>query len=354
MRNKSIALIMPSLPSGGAEKVMSILANEFVSMNIEVHLILFLENIVFFDIDERVIIHYPKYKKKNKMRIIYSFNSILFLRRKLIEIKPTASLTFGGRYNSFSIISALGLNINSFISDRSQPGISYGFLQDIINSYCYKFAKGIICQTIRSKELTTVKTKHKNIEIIANPIQSISNNNKSKEKIIINVGRFVKDKNQEELIQIFNSININDDWKLFFIGDGPTLNQCKELVKNIKREDSILFKGQLTDVISELQNAAIFAFTSKSEGFPNALAEALSCGCACISYNCVAGPSDLITNDDNGYLIPLNDINNYKLKLEELMKDEGKRNYYGNQGVSSVMKLNKNHVVNHYLNFIFG
>ena len=79
--------------------------------------------------------------------------------------------------------------------------------------------------------------------------------------------------------------------------------------------------GFITNVEEWYQKADIFAFTSSSEGFPNALAEAMACGCACISYDCVAGPADLITHEFNGLLIEMGNQASYIKGLEELTEN---------------------------------
>src|SRR5690606_481599 len=73
--------------------------------------------------------------------------------------------------------------------------------------------------------------------------------------------------------------------------------------------------------------ASIFAFPSISEGFPNALSEAIAYPLPCIAYDCPAGPADLIKNEENGFLIPINDRGSFKIHLEKLMIDSALRRY---------------------------
>lgn len=322
MATKKIALVIPGLAAGGAERVMSILANEFSKQkDIQVHLILYVKPNIFYQLNEGVIIHKLEFDYKKLPRFLYTTKIYSYIRKKLKEIQPDALLSFGGKYNSLVLLAALGLGIRSYVSDRSRPGIKYGFIPDLLNPYVYKLAHGIIAQTNAAKEYAYAKTKHRNIKVIPNPVPPVKPLNIERENIILNVGRFITTKNQEELIKIFIDINPKD-WKLVLIGEGPKLNHCKEIVAKAGFSDKIQFIGNTSDVQSYYQRSKIFAFTSTSEGFPNALAEAMAAGCACISYDCLAGPADLIEDGVNGHLIEMKKSDNYKKALNELIINE--------------------------------
>src|SRR5690606_21916517 len=95
-----------------------------------------------------------------------------------------------------------------------------------------------------------------------------------------------------------------------------------------------------TDVNKLLNNAQIFAFTSLTEGFPNALAEALAAGCACISFDCITGPRELIKNNYNGYLVDINDNEGYKTKLAELMNSFELREKFSKSSLEKIKQFN--------------
>ncbi len=336
---QQIFFIIPSLSTGGAERVMAHLVNYFSeNKNIEAHLLLFYENKIFYKLSDNIklhVINHDSYFSKFKLlRVIKAF---FFIRNKLKKERPIALLSFGGNYNSFVMTASMGLKIRCFISNRSQPGLSYGKIADWLNKKIYPTAYGIIAQTQKAKDYLLTYIQHKNIRIISNPFQVVSDSNIERKNIILNVGRFAATKHQDILIKMFNEIN-PPNWELHFVGDGEKLNYCKGIATGLETSSKIIFHNAKKDVNNYYLSSKIFAFISSSEGFPNALGEAMAAGCACISYDCDAGPSDLITNYDDGILIPLNNYEEYKESLINLMQDE---NLQTKLSTNAQIKMNK-------------
>ena len=90
-------------------------------------------------------------------------------------------------------------------------------------------------------------------------------------------------------------------------------------ITQLKIQDKVELLGSVKNVDSWLAKSSIFAFPSISEGFPNALAEAMISGIACVSFDCKTGPSDLIINEVNGFLIKVGDVHNFTLKIQKLI-----------------------------------
>jgi len=331
---KKLAFVIPSLKVGGMERVMSEIVNYLVALDdYEVILILMSNRENHYGLKENIQIIRPNDQDQRNM-----FNTFLYLRKTLKRIRPYSLLSFGSMYNSFVILASLHLNINVYVSDRSNPRRNTyftlkknpierhdGFVHFLLKRILYKRTKGIFAQTKLSKSIEENTLKHKNVVYIPNPIKHIRNeNNKGRENIILNVGRFIKTKQQIVLIDIFDEIQ-NYDWRLVFLGDGPELEDAKKYAAKLKTSERIIFEGNVTNVDKYYKKAKIFAFTSMSEGFPNALGEALNSNLACVAFDCEAGPSDLIINDYNGFLVELNNVEKYQEKLSLLMSQKDLR-----------------------------
>jgi len=355
LKQKTICLVISSFTAGGAERVLSELANHFIKeKNLVVHLIILIGGKQFYDLDKRIVIHRPKFDYQKYSRLIFTFKIMSFLRLVLKQTIPDAILSFGGKYNAFVLLSSIAIKTNIFISDRSRPSISYGKLLDIVNPIIYKKAVGIIAQTMTAKNYLVKTTKHKNIKVIGNPIRTISSEQIiRRENIILNVGRFIGSKHQDWLIDYFIALDL-PDWKLIFLGEGPLFEEIRTSDKALKNVDTIMFKGNVEDIDYYYNRASVFAFTSLSEGFPNALGEALKAGIACISFDCEAGPSDLIEHGVNGYLIDNEDHESYKLYLNRLCDNEKLREDFGKKSIEKMKEFGVEKIANKFYNFIFN
>lgn len=350
--NKSICLVLPTLSSGGMERVMSQLAFYFVDHQYEVSIILMTKSEQFYGLPNEVKVFEPTWNYRKHTRIVFSLKILSFVRKTLKDLNPDGVLSFGGRYNSFVLLASLGLGLNVFVSDRSRPSLSYGKLQDVLNPILYRKAKGIIAQTEQSKEMLWKMTNHDNICIIGNPIRSI-NGIKKRENIILNVGRFIATKNQDCLLDYFRFIKPNG-WKLVFLGDGPLLEETKLKNKDLVENGTVVFKGNVKDIDDYFLTSSIFAFTSQSEGFPNALGEAMSAGMPCISFDCEAGPADLINNGVNGFLVAVGDHSTFKTKLISLSESEELRALFSAAAKETMLTYLPESIGHKFETFIFS
>jgi glycosyltransferase involved in cell wall biosynthesis len=357
---KKICLVIPSIQAGGMERVMSELAANFsLKKDADVHLILYGKNReIFYTLPSNITIHQPGFKFKNSIRIFSSIKTILFLRQTIKIINPISILSFGEYWNNFVMLSVLGLRIPIYLSDRSQPDKKLVFPHEFLRKVLYKRANGIIAQTSKAKDIYHALHKHNNIKVIGNPIREIivsKDHNILKENIVLNVGRLINTKHQDKLIEIFARINL-PGWKLVIIGydhlKQENMEKLKKLIKKLNIEDRVFLEGRIDCVEPYYLSSKIFAFTSSSEGFPNAIGEALSAGLPVVAYDCVAGPSDLIINNENGFLVKLHDDASFKEKLEQLMVDEDLRNKFSSNALQNIQTFNIRSIGDSFYNFI--
>lgn len=353
-----IALVIPSLHAGGMERVMSELANYFVLKNdVEVHLILYgITPTFFYPLSDKVITHVPLSEFDNRNRVLSTLKRLWFLRKTICKIKPDTILSFGDLWNSFVLLALIGTGYPIYISDRSQPDKTLSRFHTTLRKLLYPGAKGIIAQTQKAKDIYEPYFRHKNISVIGNPIREIAEEDYSiKENIVISVGRLIPTKHHDKLIQMFAELNI-PDWKLVIVG-GDALKQnlsqrLTVLIDTLDAKDRVVLAGTQNNVDAYLQKSKIFAFTSSSEGFPNVVGEAMSAGLPVIAFDCVAGPSDMVIDEETGYLIPLFDYDNFANKLKQLMLDEGKQRLFGAKGKEYIKRFSRDDIAESFFQFI--
>lgn len=351
---KRIALVIPTLTAGGAERVISVLANNFArKKGYEIHVILLVGGTIFYDLSSSIQVHNPPFFYKNYSRLIFTIKLSSYLRERLKNINPDYILSFEGRYNSFVLMNSIGLSSKCFISDRSSPLVSHGRFIDIYNKMFYPKAYGIIAQTNFARKKMIQRIGHKNSVVIGNPIKTIDSDEQMQRKnIVLNVGRFIPTKHQDYLVRYFAEIDTTG-WELWFLGEGETLESVKQLAKDLRIDSKVKFLGNQKNVNDYYLQSKIFAFTTSSEGFPNALGEAMGAGCACISFDCVAGPSDLITNNLDGILIKNFDHDSFKNRLAELINSEYKVKYLGKNAKQKIANnYNEESISNKYFEFL--
>jgi GalNAc-alpha-(1->4)-GalNAc-alpha-(1->3)-diNAcBac-PP-undecaprenol alpha-1,4-N-acetyl-D-galactosaminyltransferase len=353
-KRKKICLVIPSLNAGGMERVIVELASFFsIKSDIETYFIIYTRGEKFFQIPENIHLIEPDFSFKKSQKFLYTIKTLWFLRKNLKIIKPDAVLSFGETYNSFVLLSALFLKTRIFVSDRSKPDKSWGIFHETLRKLIYKKATGIVSQTSFSKDFLGKETKHKNIAIIPNPVKPLKTPSTLQNKIILTVGRLISTKKIDLLLQIFAEVKTND-WKLWIIGDGPEKQVLEELAFKLGINETVKFWGFQKDIETFYSKAGIFAFSSVSEGFPNALLEAMAAGLPCVSFDCVAGPTDLIKNGENGFLIPLFDTVAYKKQLNHLMENESARLLMGKKAYEKSKKYELEKIGNAYLNFLLS
>lgn len=171
----------------------------------------------------------------------------------------------------------------------------------------------------------------KKVSYIHNPItiktNSLSNCNSHN---IVSVGRLDKLKGFDRLIDIWSEIVLKyPDWTLTIYGEGPERGTLEKKIAGHGLEQSVVLAGNVTDIPERLSEASIFVLTSQVEGFGLVLIEAMSCGLPVVAFDCPVGPSEIIDNEDTGFLVELNNNDSFKAKLVQLMSDDCLRKQMG-------------------------
>jgi len=356
-----LCLVLPSLQAGGMERVMSELAGYFCQHNnLEVHLILYGKNPeLHYGVPENIFVHKPVTYFNERFRTIYTLGRMVFLRQTIKKINPDSVLSFGEYWNSFVLLALFGLSCPVYISDRCSPSKKYSKFHSMLRKLLYPLSKGIIAQTEKARNLYMDQFRNNNICVIGNPIRQIPviQNSIKDENIVLSVGRLIKSKNHDRLVELFSNID-NPDWKLVIVG-GDALKQnnmsrLKDLIRSLNAESRIILTGYTTDLDKFYRESSIFAFTSESEGFPNVIGEALSASLPVVSFDCIAGPSEMISDGENGYLIPVNDYVLFSKRLEQLMTDKSLREMMGSKAKESIKKFSLESIGLKYREFILA
>lgn len=171
-------------------------------------------------------------------------------------------------------------------------------------------------------------------------------------KRIINVGRLTSDKQQMKLIEIWRMVNDkieNLDWKLQIIGDGEMKNDLKRKIEELNLRNVEMIP-KTSDIGKYYENAELFVFTSKTEGFGMVLLETMSYGVPCISFDCPSGPRDIIKEGQNGYLIKCYDMEDFSKRICDYIEmDNNHRKILSRGAIETVKNWDNEEILERWL-----
>jgi len=343
---------------GGLEKAISTIANHLVQNNdVEVVAFTLYRFKHFYKLNENIKLIEPNFNKTGSNKFLYYFKIYFHFRKYFKKEKLDVILTFHEYCNFQVVFAALGTNIPVVISDRASPNLKITFPTNVLRNIFYPLANGVIAQTkIAAEKFNQNFGKKMEIKVIPNAIDlSFFNQNNilfNREKCIVWVGRFHEVKGLEYLFAAFERIAAKTDWNLVLIGDGPLFDFYIKRSKSMGLENRINFKGKTDNVFPHLLSSEIFALTSLSEGYPNALCEAMASGCACVSFDCVAGPSDIIDHNKNGFLVEYLSVEDLYDKLILLIENSDLRLNFQQEAIKIRQKLDLEIIGRQYLKFL--
>lgn len=322
MAQKKIVIVLPKLTAGGTERTAVVLANYMVENNIDVTVLVMFKREKFYELHPKVKLIEPENFRDKYGKILSFPMLLLYLRKNIKNENPDTVFCLG--YMLLGILTSVGLKTKVIISGRSSPDrvrFPGNGLFNAFYNFCYWILKsrinGIIAQTNYAKEVYQKKYSCP-IIVIPNFLREIKEFQHERKNQIITLGRCSYEKAQHFLLEAFAKINA-PNWTLAIIGDGPLLDELKNQANELNIAEKVEFCGFQKEVDFYLSQAKIFGFTSIIEGYPNALIEGMANGLAPVSFNCVAGPADIINEGVNGFLIPVGDVALFAEKLQLLV-----------------------------------
>lgn len=330
-----ITFLLASLGSGGAERVVSLLANKLVERGHQVDIICLKFNDVYYQTDPRVKITLAMKQTKNRL------TEVFWLRKYIKKQKPDVVIPFTEGVYCFTIFSLLGTEIPIIASERLDPA-AMSKTRKVLKRLLLPYADWLVVQTQSIKEYFP-KSIQKKSSIIYNPVNDevfhqIENGelkieNGERLNRIISVGRLYPQKNQEMMIRAFAKVADEfPDWQLVIYGEGPLRESLELIVESLEMQGRVLLPGRTEHVIEELRKSKIFCMSSDFEGMSNSMIEAICLGLPIVSTK-VSGTNELVQDGVNGFLVELGDMDGMADAFFQLMK--------GNKIAQMAYEINK-------------
>ncbi len=343
-----IFLVCNSLGGGGAERVHVNLANGFAKRGHEVYLIADVNQPASYPVDEQV--HVLPLCPQSSKKIVKWGKAVLWLRKYVKQYKPDVVIGNMHLCSLISRIASVGLHtpvVMTIHHALASNHIDFSKAEQFLDRHSPSIYAATVVLTEADKKVMNNKYhKKNNIVVIPNPltftpVHETDNgemiNDKGtvieKEKIIFAAGRLNdwKCKGWDLLIKAAGNLKkqlVDKGWKIQIAGTGSEedLKFLKQLSRENGVEDTVEFLGYRTDMKELYQKASIYCLSSRSEGLPMVLIEAMSQGCAPVACENLGRTREIITNDDEGILFKTADINDLAKRLSSMISTPSKRN----------------------------
>ena len=361
-----ITYVTSTLTSGGAERVISLLANNFAERGYEVEMIA-LTSISpdYYTLDPKVkFIHADKVSKGGLLGELWWF------RRHIKKVQPDVVIAFMEAVYEFVLLALLGTKVPVISSERKDPA-TLGLLRKFLRWMLLPTATAHVVQTQQIKQYY-YQLIQKKTHIIYNPVNErvfeISYDNHDdndnlklkvkKERLnrIISVGRLYPQKNQKMMIEAFAKIAPKfPEWSLVIYGEGPERDFLESLVSSFKIQVSsrISLPGRCETVIEEVAKSKVFCLSSDYEGMSNAMIEALCVGTPVISTK-VSGTDELIRDGENGLLVDIGDTDGLAQAFEKLLSNQELREQLGKEGQKLATQFKTDTIVDQWEGLILN
>ena len=377
---KEVTLFINSLTSGGAERILAIVANELVAQNIKVNL-LCIENDNVYKLPKEVKITYLSNLSKHDSNLKkFLYLPLLAIRLKRYIRKNNTSLIQSHIYraNFTNLLAKLfGAKHQVQVVEVTSIGnLKDGGFAKKINFYLikflYRYANKVIFIAQRMREeflknfpyindYTVINNPHNITKIEQLSQEKIENFTfKKYRKYLITVGRLSSEKRLYSVIDTLKELD--KDVELLIIGDGVEEQNLKAYTKEQGLLPRVHFLGRVENPFNYITASDIFILASEGEGFPNVIIESMVCGTPVISTDCLSGPREILapTSDIDfqlkedievaqyGILYPIDDKNSLREAINLLLNDSELYSIYQENGQKEAQRYSVKNIINQY------
>lgn len=341
---RRIMLVIHSLTRGGAERVLSVMANHWAECGHEV----FLATIESSRQSEyylrpevvRIALDLERTSRNPVRGLWCNLWRISALRKAVSQIRPHATVSFLTHTNLLVLLALAGSKVPVIVSERIDPAqVRLGAIRKQLRRWLYPHASSVVVQTERVRQGMQQVFPHIAIAVIPNPLSEADPDEGFTHRplrewldlpagirTISAMGRLDPQKGFDLLIEAFRDIQADHpDWHLVIFGEGTERAGLESMVKQYGLQTRVHLPGQVRTARRTLRETDLFVLSSRFEGFPNALLEAMACGLPVISFDCPSGPAEIITQGEDGILVKPEDKTELAAAMKNLMADKRRR-----------------------------
>lgn len=333
-----LTLVIPALGAGGAERVMATLANAWVGRSWDVTIMTIeAEGIPpFYALDPAIHLR-PLGIARNSPDTIRGIRNNVWrlgvLRRAIVESKPDVVVSFLDQTNVLVLAACSGLALPVVVAEHIDPAqrpLDRGWR--LLRRRFYPRAARVVVLTASARAYFPAAIRRRT-RVIPNPIvvdhaaEAPPEHERDRGgSRLIAAGRLVEQKGFDLLLRAFASVAPrHPGWSLDVWGEGPLRPALEALRDDLGLGGRVRFPGVTATLHREMRRADLFVLSSRYEGLPMVLGEAMACGLPVVSFDCPSGPRDMVRHGVDGLLVPPGDVPGLAAALARLMGDEAER-----------------------------
>ena len=265
-------------------------------------------------------------------RLLAHLVSVARLVRVIRRSSLTAVISFSEASNFLCVLAGRIANVPVIASIRADPEAIFMTKPRWrrFSLWSYRRADAVVVQTAGVAQWCK---RHcgRDGQVVPNALRALPpTTRQGRSLVIVAVGRLDFLKGQDLLIRAFAGLHRDyPAWRLLILGEGERMHELQQLANELGVAAKIEFRGFVKQVETEIDACSIFALSTRSEGFPNALLEAMGMGLACVTTDCDYGPAEIVTHGQDGLLVPVEDVAALELALRSLIEDEALRERLG-------------------------
>jgi GalNAc-alpha-(1->4)-GalNAc-alpha-(1->3)-diNAcBac-PP-undecaprenol alpha-1,4-N-acetyl-D-galactosaminyltransferase len=316
---KRILFLVSSMQGGGAERVAALLCNHWAEQGHQVMLVPTFSGRgeCLYPLDERVRLVYLADRvgttRKSPLSLLRRFRALRALVR---EWGPDGVVSFLPHVNVAALLATRGLKVPVVVSERTYPPArSMGPVWPRLRRWTYPWAATVVMQTRRGGDWLAAESPRARSAVIPNPCVYPLPVSKphlapaiwmtSSRRLLLAVGRLSEEKGFAGLIDAFSRLAARfPDWDLVILGEGGERAALAARVEKWGLEGRVVLPGRVGNLADWYQRAELYVMSSRFEGFPNTLLEAMAHGLPAVSFDCETGPGDIIREGIDGNLVP--------------------------------------------------